>query len=729
MIKLIIAGFALLSFAQLQAQEKINYQLCDQDFRPIYMHDNLPENAIYTNKKASPEARAYDVIKRLSFNEKLMLTGGWNKMHYPSIPKLGIPPVYFADASQGIHLKDICVKLEKSTAFPSIIALAATWNPSLAYLYAQSLSEECQAWGVNVLLGPGLNMYRNAEGGRNFEYFGEDPLLTSKMAVSYVKGIQSLGTIATIKHFLGNEQEFSRHAVDVKIDERALNEIYLSPFKAALKEGGALAVMTGNNFVNGYPGAANKPLSGDVLRKKYGFKGTIMSDWASSQFWTDKQNIELTSGHSLLMDNNDIFAKYINEEIAAHPEKKAVIEKDLEKMVFNNLYTFFKGGVYDRPYRNPDLVQKIEGHTKIALQTAEEGITLLKNENNILPLQPANIKRIVVLGTEEALTVYTGKGSGNVTGYDHVDYLAGLKNIYGDKIFRQINENNEEIKSADVVLYFINKPAGEGFDVPYDLPKDIEQNVIKYANLNKNIVVIYSGGNGFPMPWVSNVKGLVFAYLLGQERGTALANILSGKVNPSGKLPFTIEKDFKDSPAKDYNKMSDGNYYWKGGKGDSKKIYTQFGAVPINYTEGIYIGYRWFEKKKIQPQFPFGYGLSYTNFNYGDIKSSGTLKNKDKEIYITFNLINTGNVDGAEVTQLYIHEIKNMVDRPVKELKGFQKVYLKSGETKVIKIPVKLNDLAYWNDKTHQWQVNHGEYLVEVGSSSTDIKQQIKIIY
>jgi len=727
--KLIIAALILLPFIKLYAQEKIEYQLCGQDFRPIFMHDSLPAHAVYTNIKASPEARANDVIKRLSFDEKLMLTGGWNKMHFPAISRLGIPPVYFADASQGVHIKDICVRVEKSTAFPDLMALAATWNTDLAYNYAQSISEECQAWGVNVLLGPGLNLYRNAEGGRNYEYFGEDPLLTSKMAISYVKGMQSLGTIAAIKHFLGNEQEFARHIVDVKIEERALQEIYLPPFKAALEAGGALAVMTGNNSVNGYPGAANTPLSGNVLRKEYGFKGIIMSDWASSQFWLDKQNLELTSGHSLLMDNNEIFAKYVRDEISAHPGKKALIEHELEEMAFNNLYAFFKSGVYDRPYRNPGLVKNMEGHRNIALQTAEEAITLLKNAGGILPLHASKINKILVLGTDEALTMYTGKGSGMVAGYNHVDYLAGLKNVFGDKIIRKPTTSDDEIKAADVVLYFINKPAGEGFDVNYNMPDGVEQSINKVADMNKNIVVIYSGGNGLPMPWLSNVKGVIFAYLLGQERGNALANVVSGKVNPSGKLPFTIEKRFNDSPAKDYNKMSDGKYYWKGGKGDSKKIYEQFGKVQVNYKEGIYIGYRWFEKMKVEPQFPFGFGLSYTNFSYTGIQSSSAVINKDREISITFNIKNEGRVDGAEIAQLYVHEIKNTVDRPVKELKGFQKVYLKAGEGRSVKIAVKLSDLAWWNDKTHQWQVNHGDYLVQIASSSTDIKQQVKISY
>ena len=412
MKKLIFTLFLALLAALFFGQTKIEYQLCDLDFRPIYMHENLPPKAIYTNPKASANARASDVVNRLTFDEKLMLTGGWNSMHFPGVARLGLSPIYFSDASQGIHVKNLCVQVGKSTSFPCELALAATWDPELVYNYAKSIGQECQAWGINVLLGPGLNMYRNSEGGRNFEYMGEDPFLTSALGVQYVRGLQSTGTIATIKHFLGNEQEFARHIVNVKIDERALREIYLRPFEECIEKGDALAVMTGNNEVNGYPGAADTPLSNDVLRKVYGFKGIIMSDWANSMFWKERLNLELKSGHSLLMSDNKIFEDYILNEIKQHPERKSSIEKELGQMVHYNLFTFFKSGVYDRPYRNPALVPKINDHEKIALKTAEEAITLLKNQNKILPLNPASVKKIVVVGTNEALNVYSGKGSG-----------------------------------------------------------------------------------------------------------------------------------------------------------------------------------------------------------------------------------------------------------------------------------------------------------------------------
>lgn len=717
--------FLTFSFA-LQAQQEIEYDLCNQDFRPIYMHPEKTQGKVYADTTASPEERAKDVISRLSFEEKLQLTGGWNKMHFHGISRLGIPPVYFSDASQGINIRNLCVKPEYSTAFPPAIALAATWNMPLVYDYAKSISEECRAWGVNVLLGPGVNMYRNSEGGRNYEYYGEDPYLTSRIAVSYVKGLQSLGTLATVKHFIGNEQEMARHVADVKIGERALHEIYLPPFKAAIEEAGALAVMDGNNLVNGFPGAANKPLIEGVLREKYGFNGIVMSDWANSVYWPDRLDLILDSGQSLLMSNNDLFAAYIKKEIEQHPEKKAQIEKGLEKMVFYNLYAFFKAGIYDRPYRDPDYVNRIETHKKVALQTAQEAITLLKNEGNILPLRPENVKKILVTGTEKALNVFTGKGSGSVGGYDHVSYLDGLKATFGNKIFYRTNPTETEIRSADVVLYFIEKPAGEGGDVPYRMP-EVGPKVNTLSNYNKNLVVLYSGGNGLEMPWLRKVKGVVFNYLLGQEAGTALVNVLSGKVNPSGKLPFSIEKDFSDSPAHGYNILPNGKTYRKGTRGGSHDIYKEFGNLPIKYEEGIYIGYRWFEKKKIKPLFPFGFGLSYTSFKYGDLKLSSKNIKREKPVKVSFELKNTGTVDGAEVVQLYVYSPDAASDRPVKELKSFKKVFLKAGESKRVELSVNLKDLSFWSTEDHSWKTVHGIYTIGIGSSSADIKKKINI--
>jgi beta-glucosidase len=573
-----------------------------------------------------------------------------------------------------------------------------------------------------------LNLYRNSEGGRNFEYFGEDPFLTARMGVGYVHGMQGAGTIATVKHFLGNEQEFVRHVADVEIGRRALRELYLPPFEAAIKESGVLAVMTGNNLVNGHPGAADTPLSQGVLRDEYGYRGTIMSDWANSMYWAGRQGEELHSGHSLLMADNALFAAWVHDEVRVHPERKAEIEAAIGKMAEENLYSFFKMGIYDRPARDLGMLSKIESHQDVAREVAEESITLLKNDGGILPLAPATTQSIAVVGSDEALSVYGGKGSGAVKGYNHVDFLAGLQKVYGDKVKRMAETDEAGIRSAGTVLYFISKPAGENFDVAYEI-SGLTEAVSRLAALNPHIVIIFSGGNGFSMPWLPKVKGLLFAYLLGQQRGVALANVISGKTTPSGKLPFTIERAFSDSPAYDYNKLPDGTYEWGGSRGDSLKAQKKFGVVPIRYTEGIYIGYRWYDKKNIAPLFPFGFGLSYTTFRYSGIKTSATRLTDVNNVRISFNVTNSGVRSGAEVAELYVHPMKRTTDRPTKELKDFQKVFLKPGESKTVSLSLAASDLRYWDEGTHGWKIDHGSYGVWVGSSAADIREKATVRY
>lgn len=718
----------LLLYIFVNAQEQLTYNFCGEDFSPLSMRTGLPENAIYPDTGKSASDRAKDVISRLTFDEKLTLTGGWNRFYFPPVPRLGLRPIFFADASQGIRINQFCWEADKTTSFPSELALMATWNPHLAYRYAYEIGEECQALGVSVLLGPGSNMYRNPAGGRNFEYLGEDPFLGSVMSVEYVKGLQNTGTMATLKTFIGTEQEFARHIVNVKVDERAFREIYLPAFIDPIEQAGVLAIMTGNNAVNGHPGAANKPLSNDVLRKEFGYKGIIMSDWANSTYWPDKQNLILGSGHSLLMENNDVFKKYIYSEIKKNPNRKKDIEKELDTMVFYNLYSFFKMGFYDQPYRDISLIKEIPAHVSTALKTAEEAITLLKNEDGILPIDAEKVKKIAVVGKEEALNAATGKGSGDVLGYNRVNYLEGLQKIYGDKVFYSVDMNEEAIRSADIVLFFIDKLATEGSDIPYDLPQEINNRILACSHINKNIVVIYSGGNGFSMPWLSHVKGVIMAYLLGQESGNALANIISGKVSPSGKLPFTIEKSIEDNPSNNYNLMVDGKLYWEGHKPSSLKYREMFGDnLKIIYKEGIFMGYRGYEKDKVAVQFPFGFGLSYTTFEISDLEISSDFVSHDKTLIVSFDVKNTGKVRAAEVTQLYIQDLNPDVPKPLKELKGFKKVFLEPGESKTIYLPLTLDSFTFWDIEKHQWKASPGDYSIIIGTSSQDIKGRLNV--
>ncbi|HYW95177.1 MAG TPA: glycoside hydrolase family 3 N-terminal domain-containing protein, partial [Bacteroidales bacterium] len=528
------------------------------DFSPLQKRSPLPEHALYNNPDLSPESRALDLINYLTFREKLEMTGGWERFYFPGFPRLGLRPVRMSDASQGIRLmrgqKDTLV----STSFPCMLALASTWDPDLAESFGEKMGEECRALGIDILLGPGINMYRTSEGGRNYEYMGEDPYLTSEIVTSYVTGLQSRKIIATAKHFICNDQEFCRHIESSDVSQRALREIYLPPWKAAIEDAGLKAVMTGNNMVNGIPCSMNKPLIQDILRDEYGFTGIAMTDWQNTCYHPERQNLVLPSGESLLMPTNKTFADYLVDYVIEHLEKKDEVEAELNTMIYHNLLTFFEMGIYDRRPADPAYESKIEQHKTFARKCAEEAICLLKNQDDILPISQG--KKILMMGEPE---IHSGQGSGFVEGYDHIDFCEGLENVYGDDFTCIVSPSDEEIQNADVVFYRLNKAAGEGHDVPFDAPKGAKEEILHCAALNPNIVVIISSGNGLDMSWLPEVRGVLWTYFLGQERGPALAAVVSGKTSPSGHLPFTIEKAFKDSPDPTFNFLG-GKPYWQG---------------------------------------------------------------------------------------------------------------------------------------------------------------------
>jgi len=698
------------------------------DTRALSEHPHLPAGAIYTDPKATPEARAKDAVQRMTFEEKLELTGGTGSRCYPGVERLGLRTVHMQNASQGVctELEPAqLAKQEKSTAFPCTLMLAATWDDSLAREYGRAISEECRALYVDILEGPGINLYRHSEGGRNFEYLGEDPFLASRMVVNYVEGLQSLNTIATVKHFIGNDQEAVRHVANITVSERALHEIYLPPFVAAITEAEAGAVMTGNNAVNGWPGAADQPLVGDFLRAKLGFRGMVMSDFSNCMFWLNRRDLIFDSGHSLMMSKNALFVDYVRQLMAEHPEQIAAAEKALDTMVEENLYPLFKFGVYDRPGRDLTYLRTFAAHKEVARRTAEEGITLLKNVDHLLPLEPQHGKRILLTGSTKALTIYAGQGSGSVAGYDRTDYPAGLAKIYGDKAMVRFTPTDDEVRQADVVLLFSEKRAGEGRDIAFEEPEVTEQ-VNHLAALNPNLVMIFSGGNGFAMPWLPKVKGLVFAFIGGQECGNALANVISGRISPSGRLPFTIEKNFADSPGKNYNLRPDGQLQWAGGQADSKKFQAQFGQFEIKYAEGIFVGYRWYQHQQIEPQFPFGFGLSYTAFEFKNLKISArefsAKVDAKQSVTVDLDVINTGKQTGKEVVQVYVGlPSTEAMPQPPEQLKAFAKVALDPGQTRHVQLKLGAASFAYWDEKTHDWAVLPGVYQIMAGSSSADL--------
>ncbi len=699
-------------------------------FKPLSKMDSTVRGAIYADPSRPAADRAHDLIRRMTFEEKLNMTGGWNRFMVSPVPRLGVRPVSMADASQGIRLQTALVK-EKSTSFPGMLPLASTWNPALAAEMGSCMAAECRAHGVDILLGPGINIQRLSVGGRNFEYMGEDPILTGAIATAYISNLQKGGVIATPKHFIGNDQDFCRHIANSVIDERTLREIYLLPWEQVITEGGSLGMMTGNNLVNGIPCSMHKPLIADILRAEYGFAGLAMTDWQNTGYYPARQLLVATSGETLLMPENTTFRKYVEQEIARSPERKAEMEALIERMIYPTLYALFEMGIYDREFSDPSLFARMDEHKAFAARCATEAMVLLKNEKGILPLKSG--QKILLTGSDE---IHSGTGSGFVTGYDHVSYEQGLKALYGDDLICEADPDDATVRKADVVLFRFNKAAGEGRDIPYEEPVAELQRLREVTKLNKNVVVLVNACNVFPMDWLKDVRGVVWCYFLGQERGTALARLLSGQENFSGKLPFTIERSFSESPAPEFNYIGGKPYwfgnnqykgYWLGQKKDPVKGFSDYvkpgQTVDVPYEEGIFIGYRWYDKHQLPVVFPFGYGLSYTTFAYETISCDNRLASEGK-VLVTVRVKNTGKQAGQEVVQLYVSDPQSSVERPVKELKAFQKVSLEPGQSQDVTLELTPRSFSFWDTASKGWKLESGEFVLQAGGSSADLPLQ-----
>lgn len=704
------------------------------DFLPLSSSPKAIKNAIYTDVTKPAAERTQDLIRRLTFEEKLSLTGGYNRFQVAPIPRLGIRPVFMADASQGVRMQTLTIT-GKSTSFPGMLPLASTWNGDLAKAFGMAMGEECKALGVDILLGPGMNMQRLSVGGRNFEYMGEDPLLTSIIASNYVSGMECTGVVACPKHFVANDQEFCRHIANSVVSERALREIYLPAWKAVIQKGKASAIMTGNNLVNGTPAPINKELNADILRKEYGFQGIAMTDWQNTNYFPSLQHLVLPSGETLLMPDNENFAVWVNNEIKQSPTRKAEIEILLEKMIYPTLYTLFSKGVYDRAPQDESFMATLPAHKQLARRCAEESIVLLKNEKNILPIGIG--KTIVMVGKPE---IHSGEGSGFVQGYDHVTFEQGLKAVYGDKFTYLKEVDAAVVKKADVVIYNFNKRSGEGRDVPFEAGYEEIATLKKITSINKNVIVLMNSCNTMPFEWTKEVKGLLWCYFLGQERGNALADIISGKVSPSGKLPFTIEKNFKDGPDPDFNYlgnkafwMGNNQYkkYWLGETSEYDTAFTNyvkpFTPIPIPYNEETLIGYRWYDYHKIPVNFPFGFGLSYSQFRLNKMTIENNIS-KDGTIAVEVEVQNTGKIAAKEVVQIYVSDKQSSVVRAPKELKAFQKTALQPGEKTILRFVLDKSALSFWDESTHDWKVEPGEFVISAGNSSADLKLQESVM-
>ena len=655
---------------------------------------------------------ADSVLALMTLKEKIAYIGGDKSFFIRAVPRLNLGEVYMSDATQGVHIRksfrdaDLSkYQLEKSTAFPCPISLAATWNPELAYKYAEAIGEECRAGGIGILLGPGMNNYREAQCGRNFEYFGEDPFLASRMIEDYVKGVQSTGTVATLKHFVANNTDFFRRRSNSVISERELHEINLPAFEAGI-HAGARAVMTSYNLLNGEWCGQSETVIKALLKKQLGFKWLVMTDWWSvydgEKVVKSGQDLEMPSAFAL---------KNVDSLLKAGTIKVA----DIDNMVKGILRTYFSMKLNGR-HKEPSYLNKFDEHESVALQTAREGIVLLKNEDSILPLNK-DIKNILITG-DYVKKLARGGGSAEVEGYDVHLMFDELKKVFGNSLNYVENPTPEEIKSADIVLCNIGTEDSEGWDRPFALPGDQEKKVIECVNNNPNTIVIVTSGSGIRMTdWSSKAKAIIYAWYGGQTGNAALAEIISGKTNPSGKLPVTIEKEFKDSPG--YGYIPEGEKLYTGWNGDAEKAHKIFN---VYYTEGIFVGYRWYDSRNIEPLYPFGYGLSYTTFEYSNLKVSKEKFNENDSLIVSFIVKNTGDVEGKETAQLYIHDVKSSVPRPVKELKGFRKIELNPGESKTVQIKLDKRDFSFWNPSIKGWFAEKGRFILNVGSSSKDIK-------
>ena len=670
--------------------------------------------------------KADSILEKLSVEQRIELIGGHNFFFVQGFPKLGVPELYLSDATAGVHIrKQLSNQLEKSVAFPAPINLAATWNPDLAREVAHSTGEECRAGGIAVLLGPGMNIYRVSQCGRNFEYFGEDPYLASGMIENFVVGVQSTGTMATLKHFLCNNTDYMRRRSNSIVDERTLHEIYLPAFKAGV-DAGAMAVMTSYNQLNGEWCGQSKYVIDQLLRKELGFKWLVMTDWWST--YDPKKIIE--SGQDLDMPGESgsdaNFKKlgnvYLRTSAARLLKEGKVSDEDVNRMAKKILTTEIAMGSMDRPVKDESYLENFPKHAEVALQEAREGIVLLRNENNILPIKSAASKKILLTG-EFATTLPKGGGSAMVEGYDNLIMLDALKDEFGISLVYAETPSDSQIKGADIVLMSIGTHDSEGWDRPFDLPKETDDKILHYASLNPNVIVIVNSGGGVRMTnWNDKVAGIIYAWFPGQIGNRALVEVISGKINPSGKLPITIEKQFSDSPGNLY--IPTGGQPYTGPRNDLDESIPVYN---IEYKEGVFVGYRWYESKKIEPLYHFGFGLSYTNFGISDLTVSDETFKRGDTISVEVTVKNTGNVEGAEVVQLYINPLNPPVPRPEKELKGFKKIHLNPGESRKVKLILTERDFSYWDATEHAWLAGPGGFNILVGAASNDIRQSAKV--
>ena len=667
-------------------------------------------------RKTDDTVKAFEQAKYLvaamSADERLALVCGNGSSGTPAFPHLGIDQVRFADASCGINAGWAKHTGQPTLAHPATMLLAATWDPQMAQDYGRSIGEECHVAGVHVLLGPGMNGYRLSANGRNFEYLGEDPFLAGAMVASYVRGMRQTGTGTTLKHFICNEVESHRRGTNSIVDERALHEIYMPPFKAGI-DAGSIAVMTAYNQVNGEWAGESKYVNTTLLREELGFTGVSMTDWISAydgvKLAASGTDLEMPGGPALMRDR-----------------AKVLGTPDIDGMATRVLATWIRAGFFEPDHFRPEYGNNRREWEKTARRTNREGIVLLKN-NGILPFAPTASGVVLVTGNFLKRTELAGTGSGHVIGYDLVSYLeACRKRLPNATIIESAKPTDEQLIKADLVLVFAGFPnEGEGGVRTFALPDD--DLIRRCTKLNSKTIVTMATGGGVQMEWAEAAAGVVFASYGGQTGAQALFDVLDGTVEPAGRLPFTIEGNIEDSPGAAATKpIANGATYpldylhgYVHGdffKDKEKNLATVWN---ISYDESIMVGYRWYEYKKIPVRFAFGHGLSYTTFTYSDLRSE---KVAEQKVKCSFAMTNNGKRAGIDVAQLYVSDPHCSVPRPPQELKGFQKVRLAPGESKRVTIELGPEAFRFWHPVKKAWTVEPGDFEIRVGASSEDIR-------
>lgn len=715
---------------------------------PAYLDASLPI-----------EQRVEDALSRMTTAEKIAIIHAQSKFSSPGVSRLGIPGLWTTDGPHGIRPEVLWDEWEQAgwtndscTAFPALTCLAATWNPEMSHLYGRSIGEEARYRGKDILLGPGVNMLRTPLNGRNFEYMGEDPYLASVMVVPYIKGVQENGVATCVKHYALNNNEVSRHSTNVIISERTLREYYLPAYKTAV-DSGAWSIMAAYNLYQDEHLCHNQRLLNDILKDEWGFDGVVVSDWGGvHDTWQAIHNgldLEfgswtngLTNGSSNAYDNYYMAAPYlqlINEG--------KVGTEELDDKARRVLRLIFRTSMNpNRPFGSMCSPE----HSDAARRIGGEGMVLLKNRNGLLPFSP-DTRKVLVVGENAIKMMTVGGGSSSLKARYEVLPLDGLRAALGDNVEvnyargyvgdvtgeyngvttgqnltddrsaeELIAEAVEAAKEADYVVFVggLNKSAHQDCEdsdrLEYNLPYGQDAVIEALAAVNPNLVVVNISGNPVAMPWINKVGAVLQGWYFGSEAGNIIADVLTGKVNPSGKLPFSIPASLADVPA--HNSVS--SYPGIKRADDS-------GIFDMTYDEGIFVGYRFLDANKRTPVFPFGYGLSYTTFSYGKPSVDHKKGTADDIFTVSVDVTNTGAVAGYETVQLYISDVKSSLPRPVNELKGFSKVYLQPGETATVSFPVTADQLQYFDDTKGRWVVEPGKFKARTGASSRDFSGEV----